>query len=68
MDTVLSILVLAAVALLGGAFVLWRRGGSPKQIVLMVVLAMVMAVNVMIWTVPDESGEAPVEKAAALAE
>ncbi|OJW65772.1 MAG: hypothetical protein BGO57_14390 [Sphingomonadales bacterium 63-6] len=68
MDMVLSILVLAAIGLLIGAFVLWRKGGQTKQIVLMVVLAVVMAVNVMIWTVPDESGEAPARKAAALAE
>ncbi|MCB5424873.1 hypothetical protein H0274_06375 [Altererythrobacter sp. CC-YST694] len=68
MDMVLSILVLAAIGLLIGAFVLWRKGGQTKQIVLMVVLAAVMAVNVMIWTLPDESGEAPVQKAAALAE
>ena len=68
MDTVLSILVLAAIAMLAGAFVLWRKGGPTKQVVLMIVLAIVMAINVAIWTVPDESGEAPAEKAAALAE
>ena len=68
MDTVLSIMVLATIALAIGAFVLWRRGGAMKQVVLMLVLAVVIALNVAIWTVPDKSGEAPVEKAGALAE
>ncbi|WEK47644.1 MAG: hypothetical protein P0Y56_04955 [Candidatus Andeanibacterium colombiense] len=67
MDTVLSILVLAAVALAIGAFLLWRRGGHTKQVVLMLILAAIIAGNVAIWTVPDQSGEAPVEKAGALA-
>jgi len=61
--TVLSLLMLAAIALLAGAFVLWRRGGATKQVSLMVILAIVMIANVLIWTVPDESGEAPVQKA-----
>lgn len=72
MDTVLSILVLAAIALVIGAVVLWRKGGSPKQVVLMLVLAVVMIGNVLIWTVPDKDGEAPVDalgrEAGALAE
>lgn len=68
MDTVLSIMVLATIALVIGAFVLWRRGGAKKQVGLMLVLAVVIAVNVAIWTVPDKSGEAPIEKTGALAE
>ena len=68
MDTILSILVLAAGALVIGAIVLWRKGGSTKQVTLMLVLAVVMIANVLIWTVPDKSGEAPVQKAGALAE
>ncbi|AZI34634.1 hypothetical protein NT2_02_02220 [Caenibius tardaugens NBRC 16725] len=59
MDTVLSILVLAAIALLSGAFFLWRRGGARRQVVLMVVLAVIAIINVGIWTVPDASGENP---------
>ena len=68
MDTVLSILVIAASALLAGAFVLWRRGAPLKQISLMILLALVMIANVLIWTIPEGSGVAPVEKAEALAE
>ena len=65
MDTVLSIVMLAALALLAGAFWLWRRQGLVKQVWLMVLLAVVMLVNVAIWTVPDASGTAPRERAAA---
>ena len=64
MDAVLSVVVLAAVALLAGAFWLWRRGDAQKQVVLMLVLAAVMIANVLIWTVPDGSGTAPVDRAA----
>ena len=59
LDLVLSILVLAALALIGGAIVLWRRG-QRQQALLMLVLAGVMAVNVGIWVLPDEAGQAPV--------
>ena len=63
MDTVLSIIMLAAVALVVGAFFLWRKGGSRKQVFLMIVLAAIMLANVAIWTVPDASGDAPIEQA-----
>lgn len=62
MDTVLSIVVLAAVALVGGAAWLWRRGGTSKQVWLMLLLAMVMIVNVLIWTLPTSDGAAPVDR------
>ena len=55
-------MVLTGIALIAGAILLWRRGGSRKQIVLMLVLAAVIAVNVGIWTLPDGSGEAPVDR------
>jgi hypothetical protein len=60
MDTVLSILVLAAIIMLLGAVALWRRGGSLKQVLLMLVLAAILAGNVAIWVVPDQTGKAPV--------
>ena len=62
MNLVLSIVMLAAVALLIGAFVLWRRTGDTKKAMLMVMLAAIAAMNVAIWTVPDTSGEAPIDK------
>ena len=63
MDTILSIVALAAIALVAGAITLWRRG-VRKQAGLMLVLAVVMAVNVLIWTLPDSGGTAPIDRAA----
>ena len=60
MEAVLSILVLAAVALLLGAVWLWRKGGARKQALLMVGLALVALLNVGIWTVPQPDGTAPI--------
>jgi hypothetical protein len=54
----LSLMMLAAIALIGGALVLWRRG-ERKRPALMALLVVVLLVNVAIWTVPDASGEAP---------
>lgn len=59
MASALSIMVLAAFALVGGAIWLWRKGGSRKQIALMLLLAAVIAGNVAIWTLPGTSGHAP---------
>ncbi|HMT47838.1 MAG: hypothetical protein RL702_3008 [Pseudomonadota bacterium] len=61
MSTVLSILVLAAIAMLLGAAMMWRKG-DRKRAMLMVLLAIIAATNVAIWTLPDASGEAPVSK------
>jgi hypothetical protein len=60
-DIVLSIVMLAALALVAGAFVLWRRTGEIRNPALMVLLAGVAVVNVLIWTVPGTDGEAPIE-------
>jgi hypothetical protein len=61
-DIVLSIVMLAALALLAGAFVLWRRTGQIKQPALMVLLALIAVINVLIWTVPTSGGEAPIRQ------
>lgn len=61
MDLVLSILVLAAIALLLGAAYLWQRGERQRPL-LMLVLAVIMAANVAIWTLPTKGGEAPLDK------
>ena len=63
MGTVLSVVTLAAVALVAGAIHLWRKG-VRKQAGLMLVLAVVMVVNVLIWTLPDAGGTAPIDRAA----
>ena len=62
LDTVLSLVVLAAARLLFGAYMLWKRTGNLKNAALMVVLAVIAVVNVMIWTVPTADGEAPLDK------
>jgi len=67
-DLVISIILLAAIALGIGAFVLWRKG-ITKQALLMAVLSFVMLANVAIWLVPMDGGETPMEAAdAAIAE
>lgn len=57
-DTVLSVLVLAAIAMVIGAIAWWRRG-MRKQAALMLALAAVMAANVAIWLVPVDGAHAP---------
>lgn len=61
-DLVISIILLSAIALAIGAFVLWRKG-ITRQAMLMGVLAFVMFANVAIWLVPMADGEAPIEAA-----
>lgn len=61
-DLVISIIVLAAIALGVGAFVLWRKG-MTRQAMLMAILSFVMFANVAIWLVPMEGGETPMEAA-----
>ncbi len=56
--------MLAAIALIGGALLLWRRDGLKKQVWLMLLLAVIMIGNVLIWTVPDKDGTAPMDRAA----
>jgi len=58
-DTILSIMMLAAIALLLGAVAAWRKA-SRKQALLMAVLAVVIAANVAVWVVPGKDGKAPV--------
>jgi hypothetical protein len=60
--TVLSILMLAAIAMVAGAVILWRRRGATKQVWLMLVLAVVLAANVAIWAMPSDGGIAPVQQ------
>jgi len=61
-DTALSLAMLMVIALPLGALVLWRKGGSRKQVALMLVLAVIMAANVAIWVVPTKNGSAPMSE------
>ncbi|MGB7373631.1 hypothetical protein [Pontixanthobacter sp.] len=61
MNIVLSILVLAAFGLMLGAFALWRRGAPVKQVLLMVLLAVIAMINVAIWTIPGAGGASPLD-------
>jgi hypothetical protein len=67
-DIVLSIVMLAALALVAGAVVLWRRTGEIKNPALMLLLAVIAVVNVLIWTVPTADGTAPIEQVKAAGE
>jgi hypothetical protein len=51
-DVLLSILMLAGLALTAGALVLWRRGEKGTKPWLMLVAALVMFGNIAIWAVP----------------
>ncbi len=62
MNLVLSIVMLAAFALIIGAVFLWRRTGAIKQPALMVLLAAIAIGNVLIWTLPDASGNSPIDQ------
>jgi hypothetical protein len=53
--TLLSIAVLAAFALVGGGLWLIFKRGERKQGLLMLLAALVLAVNVAIWTLPPAS-------------
>ena len=66
MDTILSVMMLTALALIGGAAFLWSRHRARKQAGLMLLLALVMLINVAIWALPDAAGNAPIDKAAEL--
>lgn len=62
MNLALSIAMLAAGALVAGAWFLWRREASRLQVVLMLVMALVIVGNVLIWTVPTDGGAPPVQQ------
>lgn len=58
-DLALSLAMLAMVALLAGAWFLYKRNGPNRQTLLMVVMALVLLGNVVIWQLPPpENSEA----------
>lgn len=67
-DLVLAVVMLAALALVAGAFALWRRTGEVRNPALMVLLAVIALANVLIWTLPTESGRVPIAEVRAAGE
>jgi drug/metabolite transporter superfamily protein YnfA len=65
METILSIVMLGALAMIAGAIYLWRKGRYTRQVVLMLVLAAIMIGNVLILTIPAADSAAPTGRAAA---
>lgn len=63
-DLALSLAMLAAFALIGGAIYQWRRSGSTRQVWLMLLAAAVLLANVAIWVIPVGNGAAPIDRAA----
>jgi len=55
-DAALSLAMLTALALVAGAVFLWRRGERQRPS-LMAVLAAVMFINVVIWSLPNTDGQ-----------
>ena len=51
-DAIYSAAMLCAFALVLGAIYLWRRQGPGKQVWLMLVAAVVLVANVLIWVLP----------------
>ena len=52
-DTIMSVLMLAGVALTGGAIYIFRTG-DRKRALLMLVAALVLFANVAIWMIPTK--------------
>ncbi len=55
METFVSILMLAGIALLAGAVVLFRKG-RRQQALLMAAAGLVMFANVAVWLMPTDDG------------
>ncbi len=51
-NTILTLVALAALGLIWGALVLYRRTGERRRPTLMVIAALVLFGNVLIWTLP----------------
>lgn len=51
-DLLMSLTMLAALALIAGAVVLWVKRGERRKALLMIVAALVALANVAIWSLP----------------
>lgn len=55
-DIILSVLMLAGIALLMGSIYLFRKGDDRKKAILMLVASLVMFGNLAIWLAPTPDG------------
>lgn len=55
-DIILSLLMLAGIALLLGSLYLFRKGADRKKAILMLVASLVMFANLAIWLIPTPEG------------
>ncbi|MEP2988796.1 MAG: hypothetical protein ABJN70_01115 [Parasphingorhabdus sp.] len=60
-DWLLSILMIAGVALLAGGIFILRKGTNRKQGILMLIASAVMFGNLAIWLAPVPEGSDPIE-------
>jgi hypothetical protein len=63
LNIALSLMSLAVIVLILGSLFLLRRGGAMRQALLMLGLAVILAANVAIWTLPDSKGQVPAAQA-----
>lgn len=67
LEFAMSLAMLSALVLLGGAVWLYRQRGPNRQTLLMAVMALVLVGNVVIWAVPlpDKAADSTGPSAAA---
>jgi hypothetical protein len=61
-NLILSVATFGAILLIYGAYQNWKREGAGKQMWLMLGAALVIIVNLAIWTIPDKNGRSLVSE------
>lgn len=66
LDFAMSLAMLSALILVGGAVWLYRKNGPNRQTLLMAVMALVLLGNVLIWAIPlpEEAADSAAPSAA----
>ena len=59
-ETILSVVTMAAIALVIGAIYIWKNSGFGKKPALMLILAVILLGNAAILSIPNERGVSPV--------
>jgi len=63
MNAILSAAMVVVFALIYGAIRLWMRDGLGQKPLLMIGAALVIALNIAIWAVPDDKGRSLLKEA-----